>query len=107
MSRYDQIPDKPYAACEGCDTNFPAPADMKAHFKETMTGGKSHRARITNPTRAERIVNELDNLAEDALYEFVNKAQDLIEEGVTEEEITEAMRSVTADFADFWEQEIK
>lgn len=104
MSRFDQNPDEPYAVCEDCGESLADRAAMSAHFAATRPAGlgSSHRVRITNMERSERIERQLDSLAEDAVSEFVDKAFDLITDGVTEEEITAAVRSVTADFADGW-----
>lgn len=78
---------------------------MSAHLHDTYEAGKnkSHRGRTTNSTRAERIENELERLAEDALSDFVENAWRLVDrDGVTEDEITAAVRSVVADFDDAW-----
>lgn len=103
LSRFDPDTDKPYAICEGCESVLPTREEMSAHLSETFSNGKSHRAQITNPTRPERIERELRQLADNALGEFVDEAWDLTErEGITEEEITEAVRFVVADFDDAW-----
>jgi flagellar motor component MotA len=105
MSRFDPHPDKSYAACTGCEEVFPTRPEMRAHLTETFKNGKSHSARITNASRLERIENELESLADDALGEFIDEAHRLMEDGdATEEEITEAMRHIVADFSDAWEQ---
>ncbi|MCU1441114.1 MAG: hypothetical protein JWP85_2111 [Rhodoglobus sp.] len=105
MSRFDPDPDKPYGNCMDCEEVFADRADMSAHLSETYKAGKSHRGRGTNPTRAERIERELDQIAEDVLYDFVSRTEDLVDrDEVTEEEITEAVGRVTADFADAWSE---
>lgn len=107
MSRFEPDANKPYATCEDCGETFPEREQMSAHLTATSNeskSGRSHGARITNRSRAERIKSELDDFAESALYDFVNSALDLTDEGVSEEEISAAVRSVVADFADAWER---
>ena len=105
MSRFNQEPDKDYAACKDCDETFPTQVEMSAHFKATMSGGSSHTASIKNQTRAERIARAVQQCADDAAYEFVNDAEKLLDEGVTEEEMSAAVRDVYIDFVDAWEQD--
>jgi len=103
MSRFDPDPDRPYATCTQCPEVMQDETAMRAHFKATMQGGRSHRVSITNPTRTERIEQELDRIADDALYEFTNGLDELILSGdVTEAEIDAAVITVTRDFADAW-----
>jgi len=90
--------------CSTCNIEIADRDAMRAHFAETMIGNHSHSVRITNPTRHERIVNELDRLAEDALHQFVEEAWEMADDGVTDEEITEAMRMVDGDFEDAWRE---
>ena len=72
MSMYDQEIGKDYASCSDCTATFPTREEMKAHFRETSPNGRrSHSARITNPTREERIESEISNLADDALSALV------------------------------------
>jgi len=103
MSRFDPDPDKPYGSCETCGEAVADRPAMSAHFAATRaTSGRSHTVRVTNRTRTERIEDALEELAESALYDFTESTSWLTNDGVTEEEITEAVRSVTADFADAW-----
>lgn len=105
MSRFDPDAGKDYAACKNCAETFPTRVEMSEHLHSTFTNGRSHSASIKNQTRAERIKNELDDLMQDALYEFMDSAGKLVDdEGVTEEEISEAMRSVDVDLVSAWEQ---
>lgn len=104
-ARFDPMPDKPHGVCVDCGIEIADSGVMSAHFAETRVngGGRSHTIRNTNPTRARRIENALEDIAESALYEFVEEASRLIDDGdATEAEITEALRTLHADFSDAW-----
>lgn len=107
MSSYDPDPDKPYGECVTCGVSLATQEDAKAHRADTRPAnmGSSHSTRSTNPSRTERIESELQRLADDALYDFVDQAEDLLDDGVTEDEIKAAMRMVDADFSDAWEKD--
>lgn len=99
---YEPDPTKPYGSCSTCGKEVTDRDAMLAHFGETRQGGQSHRVRVTNPTRIERIGNELDRLVEDALDDFIREANRLLDD-VSKEEITEAMQNVHGDFTAAWE----
>ena len=102
-SRYDQIPGKDYGHCMDCDTTFANRAEMYEHLSATVVpNDKSHGGRVTNPTRAERIQQELSLLADNALSRYLDNIDELTRHGVTEEEITEALKSVDIDVSYGW-----
>lgn len=105
MTRFDPT-DEPYGVC-ACGVTVPNREALSEHWKLTG-GGAGHSTKITNPTRAQRIENELEDLAQSALSDFVNEAEQLLdEEEVTEEEITEALRMIVADPARAWAERNK
>jgi hypothetical protein len=104
-NRYDPDPTKPYGTCETCGEKLADKDAVHAHFAATRSDSTpSHRVQITNPTRLERIERELDYAVESALNDFTEEAYRLLDDGVTEEEITEAMRMVHGDFGNAWER---
>lgn len=104
--RYDQIPGEDYGHCLDCEETFATRGEMHEHLSATAAvaplGVGSHRGRTTNPTRAERIRNRLGHLAEDALSRFLEDIDRVTRDGVTEEEITEALKFVDIDVSDGW-----
>lgn len=95
MSIYDPEPGKPYGSCINCGAEIGTRDDMTAHFDATRTNGRTHSVRVTNPTRAERIESALQDYAEEAAAEFADNVTTLLDaDDVTEEEVTEAMRTV-------------
>lgn len=102
----DRNPESPYAHCNDCELVAQTPEDSSAHLNATFeSGGKgrSHQMRVTNPTRKERLCQQIDSEIEDALAELVDELFTLHERyGATEEEITEALRFTSLDLAEAW-----
>lgn len=100
MSLYDPEPGKPYGTCTTCGIVIQTDEHCSDHLTATMpvNGGGSHSVRITNPTRAERIESAIQDYADEAAAEFADNVSTLLDaDNVTEEEVTEAMRTVYID----------
>lgn len=106
MNRFDADEDAPYATCATCDEKLSAKADARTHLDATLgqSSGRSHRIRITNPTRAERIEHEIERLVADATDAFVSDLQQLVDErSITPEEATTGVAQ-WSEFADAWKE---
>lgn len=112
MARFDPEEGVPYGKCEICAEELADRAAVNAHLAASRTeGGSSHRVRLTNLTRPERITQHLEMEANDAIDEaitsFVDAAARLLDrEGVTLGEINEAVKKVyaDADWSDAWRE---
>lgn len=110
MSRFDPKPDEPYGTCK-CGETVATRDAMSAHFKAVAdanggrAGGSAHSVRITNQTREERIESELENIVESAVRDIMDELDRLIDKGdITEDEATEATKSVDIDLFDQWKE---
>lgn len=105
MGRYDPEPGKPYAVCTTCGEVHRTREDMNAHHRDTTPaeGGQSHTARITNQSREERIKAAVETLADDAMSDLLDEIYGLVnQDGVTEDEVSEAVKHVWMDLSDAW-----
>jgi hypothetical protein len=105
MGRYDPEPDKPYAVCSTCGEVHHTREDMNAHHRATTPegGGTSHSASIQNRTREERIRDAVEWMADSAMTDLLDEIYGLInQDGITEEEVTEATKQVWMDLSDAW-----
>lgn len=102
MNEFDPEPGKPYAICRTCKVELAEREDGEKHMTDTDKGDGSHVIAIKNPTRKQRIQNEITRLAEDAVYEFVDLVYTMMDDA-TEEELSEAIANITVDFNDVWQ----
>lgn len=104
-SEFDQIPDEPYASCTTCSGTFDTKDDSQAHMLSTAkdSGGRSHRVRISNPSRPERIERRVGSLIDDAVVEIIDELINLERRGqITDEEIGAALKGYDL-IADAWQ----
>jgi hypothetical protein len=111
-SRFDPTPDEPYGKCMDCGAALTTEADSRAHmsstFKQsTSQSSSSHRVRITNPSRPERIRREMARIVDDALYDAMEALDRLTGRAeLTDNEVAEALR-MWPDFADAWDEHVR
>lgn len=103
MSRFDPLPDQPYAECISCGLTLATQDDGREHMTATRPEagqGASHRIRITNQPRPDRIRSAVARVIDDAITDSLEDIDRLVErDGATAEEVTEALRFYP-DFAD-------
>lgn len=83
MNPYDRHPTRPYGYCEDCDQPINSRDDVHHHMIQTMNscdGNRSHRVRVQNPTRRERIAHRLETLHEQAMREYADYHEGDLEE---------------------------
>ena len=110
-SRFDAKEAAPYGTCVDCNMELATESLAREHMDSTFEqahaegGSSGHSARVTNPTRAHRIGNEIELLIDDAVREVSDKLDELVEDGhVTREEATTALAR-WSHFADHWREE--
>ena len=80
--KFDQIPDEPYGECLNCQMQLDQKSDADEHMRQTMPDkGPSHRVRITNPTRDQRIRSAVGQIIDDALYQAGNQIKNMVDQG--------------------------
>lgn len=83
MNPYDQDPTRPYGHCEDCDQPINNRDDVNHHLiqtKNSRAGNRSHRVRVQNQTRRERIARHIGNLHEQAMREHADYHDGHLEE---------------------------
>ena len=99
---FDQVEGSNYGNCLGCETTFATQELMYKHLSDTYDKSKNsgHRARVTNPTRAERIEQQACAIVEEAIDKMLDEIDQLVlDEAITEEEAKEALRTQTVDLS--------
>lgn len=107
--RFDPAPDKPYGVCETCGIELAAYADMRAHLSETHAahGKRSHRVKLTNLSRGERIDQAVSRIVDDRIEDAMNDIERLVTAGdITDEEAATALRC-HSNFHDAWQEYIE
>lgn len=106
MSRFDAREGEEYGVCVDCGVALATEDDARQHRIDTMPeGGRSHRTRGTNPTRAQRIQSFVDGVVENAIQQALDEVRSCINRGdLTADEATEALNWHSA-FADAWDRE--
>lgn len=98
MGYLDPKPDQPHSICRDCEAEFVDRPSMTKHLVEFK-----HGARITNPSRPERIRSEVGRIVSDTLdetaYEFIRMMD---RDEVTKEEMNHAL-TLYPDFHEAWE----
>lgn len=107
-SRFDPVPDSPYASCKGCDITLSSQAEANTHMHDTFEAAKAeghtggHRITILNPSREQRIHRELSRTLDFAIARAHEDLYELVAgEHATEAEIDKALQSFP-DFAEGW-----
>lgn len=102
MSRFDPTPGQPYGECADCGTTLQTQTDSREHMAATRPEGQgsSHRVRVTNASRADRIRRAVADVVDDAITESMEDIDRLVErDGATAEEVAAELASYP-DFAD-------
>ena len=103
--RFDPEQDVQYGHCLSCPERFATQEDADEHLSSSFDQdrGKSHRIRITNRARSERIRTEIVSIVDDALTTAVEKVAELVDQGhITQEEAEHAVRN--SELADAWDE---
>jgi len=107
MSRFDPIPGQPYGECTNCGISLATQEEGREHMSATRPEagqGSSHRIRITNQTREDRIRSAVAWVVDDAITESMEDLHRLVErDGATPEELTAAL-GAHPDFADAYDE---
>ena len=110
VSRFDPIPGKPYGECADCGVALQTQEDGREHMSATRPAhgqGSSHRIRVTNQPRADRIQAAVNWLVSDAIDESMEGIHWLVEhDGATAEEVADALLSYP-DFADAYDEWVR
>jgi hypothetical protein len=112
MNDFNPEPGALYARCSDCGKALADEASVRTHSEETMkpTGeagvtARSHRVRILNPSREQRISGEVDRIVGDATQAACDDLWRLVDDGdLTEDEVAVALRWHD-DFSEAWEED--
>lgn len=100
--------DKPYGTCKTCGADIADYEAMQKHFSETLGGPErgSHTIQVVNPTRQERIEQNIDRIVNDSVMEALDKIDREVGEdrSITLEEATTALRHHDT-FLEMWDEE--
>lgn len=90
MRTFNPDPDKDYGICKNCGVSLKTQDDTSAHLVASR-----HTVRITNPSRASRIRDEVDWITgSHALYDAIDELWELVADSdATEDEITDSIIS--------------
>jgi len=109
--RFNQDPGADYGKCNTCGIALPTEQDASDHREATLEaskvagGSKSHSTRTTNPSREDRIENNIGSLIEGAIQDVLSSIDDLIAaDHITEEEAVAALKLQHVDFLDEWKE---
>lgn len=106
--KFDPVEGEPYGRCLDCGEACVTKDAASEHMSQTRpeSGGSSHRISVTNPDRAQRIQNEIDDEVETAVEDAIDVLRRLVESGdATPEEISEAL-TWHSEFAEAWDTEM-
>ena len=102
-SRFDPIPGQPYGECTDCGVALQTQEEGREHMAATFSEagqGPSHRIRITNPPRADRVRTAVNCAIDDAISEAMEDIHRIVErDGATPDELATALAAYP-DFAD-------
>lgn len=106
-SRFDADPNEPYGTCLTCALKLQTETDAREHMAATFAqpgANASHRVRITNPQRADRIDTAVSGLVDSALDTFVEELQALVDSDTISEDEATAATGRWSEFSDAWSE---